>query len=123
MLFANEYEIQDWVIRYSRQPVLGCAARTFQSLVDGVNSCSDGWPYWSAPVKSAAKLITLLAEADKSRRRGVAPTATVADLQHAYRPIKAFHTRYGTKYGFTVDLHLPSEPKPEPAHQALTLFA
>lgn len=123
MLFANEYEIQDWAIRYADHLILGCAARTLKSLMDAVNSCSDGWPYWSAPVKSASKLMTLLNEADRERRRGVTPRPTESDLQIAYRPIKAFHTRYGARYGFDVELHFPPAPEPERAHEPLTLFA
>jgi hypothetical protein len=123
MLFANEYEIQDWAIRYASHPILGCAARTLESLVDTVNGCSDGWPYWSPPVKSAAKLITLLNDADRERRRGVTPEPSEVDLRLAYRPIRAFHTRYGAKYGFDVQLHLPAPTEPTVAHQPLALFA
>lgn len=93
MYFANEHEILDWNRTYYEHPILGAAAATLSSLVCAVNSCSDGWPYWQAPQKAARKLVTMLYEADHARRRGITPQATVAQLNAAYRPIKAFRTR------------------------------
>jgi len=120
MQFANEYDIEDWVRRFAADPVLRCAATTLSSLKDAVNGCSDGWPYWPAPARSAQQLIALLADADRAERRGARHEVTPADLDRAYRPIKAFRTRYGAKYGFDVDFHYPAVDTGPPA---LTLFS
>jgi hypothetical protein len=117
MQFANEYEIEWWCERYSADPLLSCAAQTLRSLKDAVNGCSDGWPYWQAPARSAQTLVGLLADAD---RRGAPHGLTTADLDRAYRPIKAFRTRYSAKYGFDVDFHYPTLTPAAP--QALSLF-
>lgn len=120
MQFANEHEIEDWLRRWGHHPILGPAARTLCSLKDAVNGCSDGWAYWQAPRKSAQKLIALLSDADSAYRRCEETAVTVADLDQAYRPIKAFHTRHGARYGFDVQLHHPAAPAGKPP---LTLFA
>lgn len=119
MQFANEYEIESWVERFAADPILSCPARTLCSLKDAVNGCSDGWPYWQAPARSAQQLVALLTDADRAERRGAAHGLTAADLDRAYRPIKAFRTRYGAKYGFDVDFHHPAVGQAPPA---LTLF-
>lgn len=78
-------------------------------------------PYWQAPARSAQKLVALLADADRAHRCGRPHNLTASDLDRVYRPIKAFHTRYGAKYGFDVDFsHRAAEPA---SPQALTLFA
>ncbi len=120
MQFANEYDIEDWVDRFVTDPILSCAARTLCSLKDAVNGCSDGWPYWQAPARSAQQLIALLAEADRAERRGAPHGLTAADLDRAYRPIRSFRTRYGAKYGFGVDFHHPAV---DHAPAVLTLFS
>jgi hypothetical protein len=118
MQFANEYDIHWWVERHAADPILSCAANTLRSLKDAVNGCSDGWSYWPAPARSAQKLIALITDAERAQRRGEAHKLTVADLDRAYRPIKAFHTRYGARYGFDVEFVYPAAQSP-----ALTLFA
>ena len=124
MDFANEYEIDTWRLRFDDEPTLLCGVLTLRSLVDGVNSCSDGWPYWAAPCRAAQKLIGMLREAERSYwRRGEDVTVTEADLKAAYRPIKAFVTRYGARYGFTVDLYFPVAEPATPTAEPLTLFA
>lgn len=121
MQFANEYEIDCWLERWASNPVLASAAATLSSLKDAVNGCSDGWAYWQAPARSAQKLVALLADADRAYRRGEEQHLTAADLDRAYRPIKAFRNRYATKYGFDVEFSCPAEPPV--ATPALTLFA
>jgi hypothetical protein len=120
MQFANEYEIEWWCERFRADPVLSAAAETLRSLKDAVNGCSDGWPYWQAPARSAQTLVGLLADADRADRRAAPHGLTAAELDRAYRPIKAFRTRYGAKYGFDVDFHYP--PQPSAAPEALSLF-
>jgi hypothetical protein len=63
----------------------------------------------------------VLADADSAYRRGETPQLTVADLDRAYRPIKAFQTRYGARYGFAVEFSRPAVERG--AAPALTLFA
>lgn len=92
MKFMNEWEIANNVERYRDHPVLGPAARFLAAYRDEVNAHSDGWPYWSAPVKAAAKLMTLIE----------AGHATEGELRHALSPIKAFMTRRGTAAGMTL---------------------
>jgi len=121
MQFANEYEIDCWLRRWASDPVLASAATTLCSLKDAVNGCSDGWAYWQAPARSAQKLVALLADADRAYRQGEQLQLSAADLDRVYRPIKAFRSRYGTKYGFDVEFSYPAEPPA--ATPALTLFA
>jgi hypothetical protein len=90
--FMNEYDIDTAVLRHARHPVLGPAARFLDAFKDEVNAHSDGWPYWSAPVRSAAKLMTLIERGD----------ATPADLTKALAPIKGFMTRRGLKAGMVL---------------------
>jgi hypothetical protein len=120
MQFANEHEIEDWLRHWASDPVLAAAAKTLCPLKDAVNGCSDGWPYWQAPSRSAQALVGLLADADRAYRRGASHGFTVADLDRAYRSIKAFRTRYGVKYGFDVDFHYPAQAPAAP--EPLSLF-
>ena len=94
MMFMNEYEINDRAERYRNHPVLGPATRFLQAYMGEVNAHSDGWPYWSPPVKAAAKLMTLIQRGD----------ATLAEVTKALSPIKAFMTRRGNAAG----MKLPS---------------
>ncbi len=121
MHFANDYDIEWWAQRFAAHPILGSAAQTLRSLKDAVNGCSDGWAYWPAPVRSAHKLIELIEDADRVERRGATPQLAAADLDRAYRPIKAFTTRYRSKYGFDVAFHYPAAHPTAP--EPLTLFA
>ena len=120
MQFANEHDIELWLARHQADPILGPAARTLCALKDAVNSCSDGWPYWQAPARSAQTLVGLLADADRAYLRGAAHDVTATDLDRAYRSIKAFRTRYGAKYGFDFDFHYPAQNPGAP--EPLSLF-
>jgi len=103
MHFANEYDVDNFVRRFvdpnrniqdQRQPNLARAAINLARLMHWTNSVSDGWAYWSKPVRSADKLITLLEDADREYRRGasVADVST-AELRKALTPVKAMLTR------------------------------
>lgn len=92
MLFMNEWEIGEKVDRYRTHPTLGPATRFLHRYMEEVNSHSDGWPYWSAPVKAAAKLMELIYKGE----------ATTGEVTKALSPIKAFMTRRGTKAGMTL---------------------
>lgn len=85
MHFMNSPEI-DWKAeQYRNHPILGRATQTLVRLRDKVDSCSDGWAYWSAPVRAADKLMTLIEHPE---------TATEEALKKAMTPIKSFYTRY-----------------------------
>jgi hypothetical protein len=88
----NEYDIEDAVLRWSYDPVLGPAARTLHNLMVEVNRSSDGWPYWSPPSRASRKLQELLGSVD-----GPSHGRTREELTAAYKaaliPIKSFRTR------------------------------
>ncbi len=90
MKFMNEWEIANAVDKYARHDVLGPAAAFLNAFKNEVNLHSDGWPHWSAPVKSAHRLMELFDEPHG---------ATFAKLRKAVSPIKAFYTRRGYKAG------------------------
>jgi hypothetical protein len=61
---------------------------------DIVDDNSDGWPHWSPGSKCAEKLMTLLKEADDSRRgRGQVPPREL--FLKALSPIKTLATKRG----------------------------
>jgi len=93
-MWMNEMEIEDYAERFRGHPVLGPATRTLAALRDWVNGNSDGWPYWQPPARAAAKLMTLIHEADVHRRAGV-PDAepTAAQYKAALTPLRSFRTK------------------------------
>lgn len=93
MKFMNEWEIEMNVERYRYHLALGPATRFLDAYMREVNSHSDGWPYWSAPVKAAAKLMTVIEKGDQATQR---------DVLKALTPIKAFMTRRGLKAGMAL---------------------
>lgn len=90
MTYMNEHEINLAKQRHTDHPILSKAAIFLSEFRDQVNRHSDGWPYWSPPVKAAAKLMALL-------EGGTPPSES--ELQNALRPIKAFYTRHGYSAG------------------------
>lgn len=103
----NEYEIADAVNRFDRgeTPNLLAGAKTLDRLCQWTNRNSDGWPYWSKPVRAAERLITLLLAADSVRS---ATDCTEAELKRTYVPIKTFLTRHGVGNHEEV---FPTEPE------------
>jgi len=97
----NEHEIDEAIARHRSHVVLSKATQFLAAFRDEVNAHSDGWPYWSAPVHSAAKLMTLIQNPH---------TATEAAFKASLKPIRAFYTRKGNAAGmkwpipFTVTL-------------------
>jgi hypothetical protein len=92
MLYMNEWDIATAWLRAERSQnaVLIRATKFLAQFQEEVNAHSDGWPYWSAPVKAAAKLMTLVQNSEM-------PTET--DLRKALTPIKSFYTRRGNAAG------------------------
>jgi hypothetical protein len=101
MLFMNEYEINAAVDRFSNHPVLSKATKFLAKFRDEVNANSDGWPYWSRPVVSAKKLMTIIMHPEQ---------ATEQSLKAAITPIKAFYTRHGAKAGMLFPKGILEEP-------------
>jgi hypothetical protein len=95
-MWMNEHEIEDALRRYHGHPVLGPAARTLDSLATAVNGCSDGWPYWQAPSRAAARLMSLIQDAYTADRNVFEfPQETAAHrLKQAYAQLRRFRTRY-----------------------------
>jgi hypothetical protein len=81
----NRWEIDEAAARHSRHPVLGPATRFLVEFRDLVDSNSDGWCYWRAPVRACDRLFTLIKT----------PQAATPDaLKRALTPIKSFCTRH-----------------------------
>jgi hypothetical protein len=100
MKFMNTWEIDEAAGRHREHPVLGPATQTLANLRDAANQNSDGWAYWPKPCRAAKKLQELISGDgtwyyifDRER-----PDATLAKLQAAYTPIKAFRTRSGISF-------------------------
>lgn len=106
MGWMNQYDIDECLERVEQiehhsgdeYPNLKRAAVTLKRLAAWVNSNSDGWPYWQAPAKAAAKLMD---ELDGMRRRFLDDQLrdlTDAELKALYRPIKTFLTKQGVSH-------------------------
>jgi hypothetical protein len=111
--FMNTYDIDEAVNILGNDPVLGKAARFLKEFKDQVDSHSDGWAYWRAPVAAANQLMTLI-EAGVNKRRGFnrhgEPEIEISDkaIAKAMGPIKAFMTRRGNAAGMVMPkLELP----------------
>lgn len=100
MLFMNEYDVQDAVIRFatdSSTPNLGTVALALDRLVSWTNSNSDGWAYWPKPCRAAKSLQQLLQSADRYDPQDV----TEAEVRRALAPVRAFLTRQGAELALT----------------------
>ncbi|CAM6053494.1 unnamed protein product [Sphagnum tenellum] len=87
MMFMNQWEIDEAVVRHPASTVQGQAARILQRLRDQVNEISDGWAYWSKPLQASKNLMILV------QYRGGA--VSEADLKKALIPVKSFCTKHG----------------------------
>lgn len=97
MMWMNEYEVEDAVLRFGvdgRTPNLGKAARNLMNLMHWTNRNSDGWPYWAKPARAAKQLMTLLQSVDRWEPQDV----TEAEVKKALVPVKAFLTRQGVAH-------------------------
>ncbi len=107
-MFLNRHDIEEACYRLNPETVAGHAARLLRAYQEDVDAHSDGWPYWSAPVKAARRLQELV-RAHLYAGMGAYPTvkaATTADLQRALSPMRRFMTTRGKAAGMTVDLTL-----------------
>jgi hypothetical protein len=85
MYFLNESEIDRYATYYRPGTHRAQAALLLQQFKDAVNSCSDGWPYWSRAPKAAAKLMAIVDNRAE---------ATDAAIRRALTPIKSLCTRH-----------------------------
>lgn len=94
MLYMNGSEIAESKERLASHPILSRATNFLACYKEEVDNHSDGWAYWSAPVKAARKLQELV------QTRGTVPV-TEAQLTSAISPIRSFYTRIGYAAGMT----------------------
>ena len=100
MLFLNEYEVKNLVYTFeSDTPNLQRLAQTLDRLVSWTNRNSDGWPYWSIPARSAARLMEVLNSAYSEYLKGnEVEDVTEEDVKNVLRPIKSMLTRVGATH-------------------------
>jgi hypothetical protein len=91
MHFMNQWDIEESVSRHRNHPVLARATRFLYELMKETDNHSDGWAYWSLPIKSANKLMTLIESGD----------ATESQYKSSLVPIRSFYTRRGNAAGMT----------------------
>ena len=92
-MFMNEYEIEVAVREWANHPVLGPASQTLRNLMAWTNAHSDGWAYWTKPLRAAAKLMELVHGDHALIFDTERDDATPAAYNRALVPIKAFRTR------------------------------
>lgn len=96
MMFMNEWEVERAVERFNTDefPNLGLASRSLYRLMRWTNANSDGWAYWSKPIRAAKQLQVLLSGVDRWDPQDV----TEAEVKKALVPVKAFLTRQGVDH-------------------------
>lgn len=95
-LFFNEYEIQEMAHRAQTNPELAPFGKIALRYVEIVNSNSDGWAYWKAASKSAARFLQSLHKLTMPHHyRYNESMPTTADLRKALSPMKALLTKRG----------------------------
>lgn len=95
--YMNDYDIQHARARFTRSstPNRLALAIMVDNLATWANQRSDGWAYWQAPRKAAARAVdaiysTTNAANDEQERNDI----TDDDMAAAARPVKAFLTRH-----------------------------
>ena len=92
MKYMNGWDVELAVQRTAARPVQNKAARFLYEYMEQVNAHSDGWAYWAAPVRSAARLMSLVESPVE---------ITEQQFRSALIPIKSFYTRRGRAAGMT----------------------
>lgn len=101
MRFMNDYDIASARSRFGRgvTPNRLALAIVVDNLAEETNLVSDGWAYWTKPVRAAAKAIELIeSTAYPEYERRQHEDITDAELAAAVRPIKSFLTRHASVY-------------------------
>ena len=102
MKFMNDWDIESAQRRYdpSVVPNRHYLANVVSALQDWTNHNSDGWAYWPKPVRAASRAMELIESTTwEENTRREEEDATDAEVVAALRPIKAFLTRQGVRYG------------------------
>ena len=88
MLYMNDYDLACAKSRYDGgdTPNRYALVVVVSRLREWANNNSDGWAYWPKPVRAAKRAIELINGNESA-------DITVADMNAALRPIKAFMTR------------------------------
>ena len=99
-MFANEYDIKNFVTLFATEetPNLAKGAAALQTLCDWTNQNSDGWPYWTKPLKASLKLVELLSHHEAMARSSELVDCQKPQLTAALTPIKSFYTRQGVDW-------------------------
>lgn len=111
-MWMNRTDIEIAAENCAGDPVLGPATRFLKSLMEAVDSQSDGWSHWSAPSKAAKPLMDLIGN---NTGGFYYPSSVVLDdlddVKATITPIKRMVTleskrqkeRYGNTFEFDVD--------------------
>jgi hypothetical protein len=91
MYFMNKWDIESAVQRHSAGTIQGDAARLLHAHMETVNSNSDGWAYWKAPVSAARQLMVFV-----SAPVGASELTQREVLKRALVPLKSFYTKHPT---------------------------
>lgn len=95
----NEFEIETAQLQAAddhNRPNMRRAVLTLARLMEWTNSNSDGWAYWTKPLKASVKLQTLVTSGYALHRQADRTTdLTASELKAAEAPVKAFLTRQG----------------------------
>ena len=95
MNYMNGSEIDCATQRFSQHPILSKATAFLAAFKEEVDSHSDGWAYWKAPVAAANKLMEMIQGKTE---------ATEANYKKAMAPIKSFYTRRGIAAGMQMPI-------------------
>lgn len=118
----NEYEIEDMAGYYNAHPLLGPATATLLSLMQGVNACSDGWPYWRKPANASGQLQQLIAPAGWRRLDADRPDVTPERLRKAYATLRQFRRHQPTcRFLIHPAPGVPGDELPPPPPQPVAL--
>lgn len=96
MRFFNEFDIESARRRFDNgdYPNLAAAVETIDNVRRWTDCNSDGWAYWSPPVRACGRLIELVENAGYCRGgSGPSVDCSPAELAAAVRPVKSFRTK------------------------------
>jgi hypothetical protein len=90
MMYINDYEIDTLLRRAGHESYQYRAAVILRYFKEAVDSCSDGWAHWAAPVNAAQQLIEIATNDDD---------CTPQEWNRAVGAIKRFYTTKGNRLG------------------------
>lgn len=95
--FFNQYEVERIAEHATYYPHLAPFGAIALAYVERINANSDGWAYWKAGHRAAAKFLDKLNRATSvlsDYRFDEAATVTEADLRKAMAPMKSLLTKH-----------------------------